>query len=57
MTRQNITTILRTLDEREATPFSFNGVLKIVHLRGSEPKIGIEEPDGKYHEFRIGCGT
>jgi len=55
--REQITTTLRTLDDREATPIRLEGVLKVVHLRGSEPKIGIEDLEGKYHELRIERGT
>ncbi len=52
-TRERLTQSLRRADKEQ--PILAKGILKSINLRGMEPKLGIDEPDG-LHIFRIAKG-
>lgn len=53
-TRERLTRALRT-HEKQEKPIECVGVLKTVNIRGDEPRIAIDTPDGVRH-FRIAKG-
>lgn len=53
-TRECLTRALRT-HEKEEKPIECVGVLKTINIRGDEPRIAIDTPDGVRH-FRIAKG-
>lgn len=52
-TRERLTASLRRRDEEK--PVSLDGVLKSINLRGAEPRIGVDTPEG-VRVFRIAKG-